>query len=343
MKTASRYKCSWQACRDRDFASAKQLGWQELDSASLSTQFDGYVGLAFAHSQELEFDEAIEHFKDALFIADSVPAQNQARLWLVHGLLQRELGEHNIAIHLFENYFQKVAPSENSAELAFVHELLGMGFIRMGRDGEAHEAWAEARRYESRLGRGARTARLFGWHGLAHLQMGHWSEAAESFRQCRDSATEPNLDMKLVYAEAGLAAALAKLEDPKNHITPLRRAALLAEAKLQTRYESYYLRYLADTLMAAGEQDEAVEAYLRASEVSLRALLFQRARYCFQAVLAHYDALGNREAGLEFHRQYVHLDQRIQKIQMAHREISLQLLESIREWRRKTSEDLVEL
>lgn len=343
MKIASRYKCSWQACRDRDFSRAKELGWQELESDSLRTQFDGYVGLAFAHSQELEFDEAIEHFKDALFLADSLRPEDQNRLWLVHGLLQRELGEHNIAIHLFEKYYQKVAPSDNSAELAFIHELLGMGFIRMGRDGEAHESWSEARRYESRLGSGARTARLFGWHGLAHLQMGHWVEAAESYRQCRDAATDPNRDLKLVYAEAGMAAALARLEDPKKHIAPLRRAVLLAEAKLQTRYESYFLRYLADTLMAAGEQDEAIEAYLRGSEVSLRALLFQRVRYCFQAVLSHYDHIGNREVGMDFHREYVQLDQRIQKIQMAHRETSLQLLESIREWRRKSSEDLVEL
>lgn len=309
---------------------------------SLERQFEGHLALAFVNCDGSQTPLAISHFRDAMFLVDETGSFGHMRLCLVHGLIQRELGEHTLTVHLIEKYNEAIAEMMDPAESALSLELLGMAFFRMGRSADAHELWADAERCAQETGGGTRVGFILGWHAVAYLHQQRWQDAAEYFARSEDVYRAIGPAFRGTYASAGLAAARAKLGDPVQEIAPLQRAVRLAEAKFHIRQESLWLRYLGETLLAVGDVEGALEALQRSAEISLRCRLYGRMRATRDLIIDHLSK-SRDDRLLGNYREYHQLEQRMVAQSLTDRETSLQLLESIREWNRKNSIAMLEV
>lgn len=334
--------CSWEACRERDTDQIWQCATLDLEKDSLATQFEGHLALAFVCCDGTQTPRALAHFRDALFLSEETDSFGHRRLCMVHGLVQRELGEHVLTVHLMEKYTEAVAAVGDQAEQALALELLGMAFFRMGRSAEAHESWNDAEHHAEATGGGARVGIIRGWHGVAYLHQQRWEDAAESFDGAKEIFDVIGPDSRQIYTIAGLATARAKLEDAEQAIVPLQRAVRMAEARLHARQESLWLRYLGEIQMAAGDCEGALESFHRSAEISLRCRLFGRMRAVLDASLGYLEQMGDPRL-LTTYRQYRQMEHQLVLQSLADRETSLQLLETIRAWNRKSSYLMLEV
>ena len=327
------FDSGWEACRCCDYDAARQVAAREVNGDSVVSQMRGHATLAVCDTFQNEVVRGVGHFREALFLSETCGHIWDSRLELVHGLLQRELGEHNLAVDIFEGIYRGVLRHADPLETFYAAFVLGMGFFRMSRFPEAIEVWDAAEGY---LGDGAhpvKVAHLRAMKGAVNLYRTEWQEAERCFDEAEELFTALDVEDQLAYTRAGRAAAWAKQGDPQRAIGPLQRAVRYAEARLHSRLESLWLLHLAEAYVQVGQEELALESYVVCSQRAVESRLFGRGRASYHAVLKYLEARGERDRLLDYHRKYLEVEKTIQATQKADRENSLNLLQAVREWR----------
>lgn len=336
------FETSWMACQCIQYEAAQHYAQAELTSDMVSTQMQAHLVLAICHAFRNAPTEAVNEFREAIYLSDQCDDVLRNRIELVHGLLQLELGEHSLAIDTFETAYVQTLQSKDPDEIAFMEQQLGLAFYRIGRLGEAIELWESAEGNLERTGLTLRLAHVRVLLGLAHFSVGRFRESKSRFCESLALFETERSNEFAAYPSAGLALAQRRLEENVDVVGPLQRAVRFAEGRMHIRYEALWLQHLAEAYLANGEKELGMESYLLCADRAIQARMPSRARLAFRSVLAHIAAEGDQEDLLRYHVLYCKAEEQMELNHKQDRELSLVLLHSLRDWRMMRSAGRIE-
>lgn len=337
MSSISFFRTPWEAVRGFSVEHANRLGKLALHGNSVEQQLEGLLALAFCRAIENNSSAAVDLLREAAFLSESVNPEWLPRVHYLHGVVQRELGEHLLSVEAHERALRKAIAVGHKQEIPVITQSLGMTLFRMECRKEALELWLMVEEDISRSDLPAEYGHLLAMIAHYHLREGEYGLAEERYGQAIRAFASASDDAHVLLSKGRLAIVWLEQGRALEAVEHLRRACLFAESEMRARSEATLLHYLGKALLLTGQTAEGEETLLRAVEKCVQMRMPGLLRQTYRLLIDGRTEAGDTAGALELANRFMAASEALEVRGVQNAEIAMRAVQLAHDWQEKES------